>query len=920
MRECGFARFTKDEGEPGPLGGQDLWVGEDVHIDIPGGDRRNRKRQGIAAAPSVHKAADCPDGEHRHDRFDYCHPEERKHRGGAKAEGPKRPYPPYRTAHRQAQEAFREWYYARRDRKPQEEIDKLLATYNELKDLANASRRWEASPQGKAWVNQEKVKRAKGQGLKSREDYEEKAAALQEKLDQLEKEHDRLYEKYAFGATLQERQAYVKPINENVKQQKSLRTAIKRAQSMSTLSFAREWTGIIQEIAGGVEPHITAIRVGGRAFAEYGLEDGIISLSPSALKVLEKVRNDPDILWRTGPNLRPDRAAFAVASLVHEFLHSVNTAKDAYKKGGPTQLIEEGLTEAIAIRMVARPDVLSKLLGKKVDKGITSKPDHPSYVIYTNTMEYLAELAAQRANSEPEWFLGKWKFHTDPVERPNIILGDVAGAGNVFNSGHEGWNNAIREAREKLPKMKEERLAQRENKAFQGTVQKVLDSAWSAVGFVFKNDTWPPQTPAPTGGGGGGPMAAPGSLVPAGMDVRHTGSPPKGVKWQKLPRQGGQAPGGGGAGAIQGAMKKHDTPRSPHRLHDPRTHEYSEEHTVPLLDEFIDSEVWIKPTCSSRAAAQGQCADISVEFYDFLKQNGIESELIELEDFTGHGETEYAAHTVVKVGDRYVDWTARQLDPDAPVPLVLDEKELVAYWGRKQKWTEKEVRDHSRLRLHRPRQTRAIQGAIRAARTYVEKPADAPAGTQTQRGPRGGIYYETEGDRERESGVFYHGTNRQAAALMEQQGFGTEERIGGMAPGAPLEERGLTFLTPSKRAAHWFAHENFNAPQFGGPAVIKVSFDGRVLRIPKATSIYDAARALEVKLLPSRRRASGVVGSQGYSFKDFRRKLAAAGYDAVAFSDKHAGGREALAVFNTASLRFGGSLAKATMDAPCETC
>jgi len=211
-------------------------------------------------------------------------------------------------------------------------------------------------------------------------------------------------------------------------------------------------------------------------------------------------------------------------------------------------------------------------------------------------------------------------------------------------------------------------------------------------------------------------------------------------------------------------------------------------------------------------------------------------------------------------------------------------------------------------------------GAIQAARTYVEKPADAPAGTQTQRGPRGGIYYETEGNRERESGVFYHGTNRQAAALMEQQGLGTEERIGGMAPGAPLEERGLTFLTPSKRAAHWFAHENFNAPQFGGPAVIKVSFDGRVLRIPKATSIYDAARALEVKLLPSRRRASGVVGSQGYSFKDFRRKLAAAGYDAVAFSDKHAGGREALAVFNTASLRFGGALAKATMDEPFKRC
>ncbi|KKL87531.1 hypothetical protein LCGC14_1933800, partial [marine sediment metagenome] len=63
-------------------------------------------------------------------------------------------------------------------------------------------------------------------------------------------------------------------------------------------------------------------------------------------------------------------------------------------------------------------------------------------------------------------------------------------------------------------------------------------------------------TPAPTGGGGGGPAASPGSLVPSGMDVRHTGSPPKGVRWQKLPRQGGQAPGGAGAGAVE-AMEKH---------------------------------------------------------------------------------------------------------------------------------------------------------------------------------------------------------------------------------------------------------------------------------------------------------------------------------------------------------------------------
>ncbi|KKK47300.1 hypothetical protein LCGC14_3156600, partial [marine sediment metagenome] len=334
---------------------------------------------------------------------------------------------PYRTVSRQAKEAFREWYYARRDRAPQEEIDRLLAEYDELKDLAKAARGWEESPQGKEWVNREKVTRAKGQGLKSREHYEEKAAALQEKLDQLDKEYDRLYEKYALGPTLKERQAYAKPLNENAKQQKSLRTAIKRARSMSTLGFAREWTGIIQEIAGGVEPNISAIRTGSRAFAHYSLDTGIIGISDRALEILEDVRNDPDILWneKEGAKFKPAQYAFAVSSLVHEFMHSVNSAKGAYIKDGVTGMIEEGLTEAIANRMVARPDVLSKLLGTEVEKGITATPEHPSYIVYTDTMEYLAERAAQRSDSEPEWFLGKWKFHTDPKTRGETILDDV---------------------------------------------------------------------------------------------------------------------------------------------------------------------------------------------------------------------------------------------------------------------------------------------------------------------------------------------------------------------------------------------------------------------------------------------------------------------------------------------------------------
>jgi len=551
-KECGLSRLWKDvgEGEAGPLAPNNLWVGSDVHIDIPGGDRRNRKRQGIAAAPSVHKAADCPAGEHQHDRFDYCHPEERKHRGQPKAEGPKRPFPPSRTVKQKSDAAFREWYDSRGAGGEQNRSDELYARYQQIRELYHMARGWEASSEGKAWIAREKVKRAKGQGLKSREHYEEKAAALQVKVEELDEEHKRLWKKYQVTPGT-ERYRYLGELQDNGKKLKAARAGIARMKSMATLGFAREWTGIIKEIAGGVEPHISAIRTGSRAFAHYSLDSGIIGLSDRALEILDKVRNDPDILWKKGPNLRPDKYAFAVSALVHEFMHSVNPAKDAYVKGGYSQLIEEGLTEAIANRMVARPDVLSKLLGTEVEKGIDAKPGTAEYKVYVTTMEYLAERAAQRSNSEPEWFLGKWKFHTDPKTRGETVLEDSG----MNALGYDvRWRDIMKEAREVLPGMKEERLAQRENKAFQGTVQKVLDNAWSVLGFVFKNDTWPPATPAPTGGGGSGPAAAAASLAPSNMDVRHTGSPPKGVRWQKLPRQGGQAPGGGGAGAIQGAM------------------------------------------------------------------------------------------------------------------------------------------------------------------------------------------------------------------------------------------------------------------------------------------------------------------------------------------------------------------------------
>lgn len=46
--------------------------------------------------------------------------------------------------------------------------------------------------------------------------------------------------------------------------------------------------------------------------------------------------------------------------------------------------------------------------------------------------------------------------------------------------------------------------------------------------------------------------------------------------------------------------------------------------------------------------------------------------------------TEYFRHYVIKTVDgQYIDWTARQFDPEADYPKVMTEEELMALWEKK---------------------------------------------------------------------------------------------------------------------------------------------------------------------------------------------------------------------------------------------
>jgi GNAT superfamily N-acetyltransferase len=150
------------------------------------------------------------------------------------------------------------------------------------------------------------------------------------------------------------------------------------------------------------------------------------------------------------------------------------------------------------------------------------------------------------------------------------------------------------------------------------------------------------------------------------------------------------------------------------------------------------------------------------------------------------------------------------------------------------------------------------------------------------------------------SKLYYHGTNAEAAEYIREHGFSTEQRFKGIQNGPEGE---LTFITPSKDTAKWFAENSTypgpygGEPKNGGPVVLPVNFSGHVLAIPGSKSIYEAARTL------------GVNGGRTPlpDLNEFREKLKEAGYDAVAFRDPHANGRAAVAVFDTSKLLLAGS-------------
>jgi hypothetical protein len=213
------------------------------------------------------------------------------------------------------------------------------------------------------------------------------------------------------------------------------------------------------------------------------------------LNTLNNLYENPSLLWNEEQNSRGGASAaktygFALGALFHEFLHSVNpaTGVGGYVKYGPTQAFEEGLTEAISNRMVAQPKVVSALIGRDVSKGVHAEPQHPDYIRWAGGCEALAEMAAIKHHSTPEWFLGKWKFHVKSHLRSTVIGEDTGMADDPnFVQGNPGvwWGKFFNDAKDKLPELRHMRIAQN-----QAEFRKALEPLWGLLipGFPMEGD------------------------------------------------------------------------------------------------------------------------------------------------------------------------------------------------------------------------------------------------------------------------------------------------------------------------------------------------------------------------------------------------------------------------------------------------
>jgi hypothetical protein len=157
--------------------------------------------------------------------------------------------------------------------------------------------------------------------------------------------------------------------------------------------------------------------------------------------------------------------------------------------------------------------------------------------------------------------------------------------------------------------------------------------------------------------------------------------------------------------------------------------------------------------------------------------------------------------------------------------------------------------------------------------------------------------------RETATETFYHGTSIEAAQHMQEHGFGTASRLGGMASGAPAEMKQFTFLTPSKSVAKWYALNRIGRRD---GAVVEVHYPAKSFTASRPVNDYGA--------LDEAGEAYGVpkIATTGYNGRTIQeldvggivKALRQHGMNALAYRDTDANYRASLLAFDHAAIRF----------------
>ncbi len=93
--------------------------------------------------------------------------------------------------------------------------------------------------------------------------------------------------------------------------------------------------------------------------------------------------------------------------------------------------------------------------------------------------------------------------------------------------------------------------------------------------------------------------------------------------------------------------------------------------------------------------ASGNCLGAAMAYEKGLRQAGLRYQEVMVVEYRGSlshantdtargikGRRKYIWHRLTRVGERYVDWSARQFDSRTPYPLVMGLAELQSLWRR----------------------------------------------------------------------------------------------------------------------------------------------------------------------------------------------------------------------------------------------